>query len=937
MRTTTDPELRLNALHRELLLASAIDPEVALADYGVRTVMDTDRLPAPLRQNRAAAVPGLLFPLLNIDLQTRWQFRPNMPLIADNGRELKYVQESGVGSIFAIDPLWSSSPDVWSEGIPHDTVIVVEGTKRAIAIRECLRSTNEAVETIGILGAWNWGREGLASKAFIEQLGRRVPRRVEILFDADVRHNPDVWKSGSRLATVLGLQLGIEEVVFLDVSTINGTDRQGIDDVLGNLPAALRPGAVQRLREHSTPDLGPEPLSRTKAKGPVAKVSSKRDDRAELNKSFSATREAIGVMLSCLGGYPRDEAERLWAHADPNAYLTDAIIQVGSMGKPHRAQFLRGPWAEKLQIDLTKADEGLTAWDLLLLMCEGDEILASRVLEAHVDGQGFHLSNLEATLTEDCPDLESLLATYPAAGHPGEVLFAGDVSDIQLPDRTVPFPHPEEIERCARLPRDQIGAAQRVAAYMKDHLYFTADNGMWRLWNGRLFEPIDEHDVRAIIKGIIDAISSCESSCLPPAAKPEKSKGEDDRHREWAMTLRTPAVVDGLLRHLPSTPGIKVAQAFWIPDPDTLNCRDGVVDLRTGVLSAHDPKYRCTQIAKGSGRIDLAPTPDLQLVLDQFIKTDAEMPRVIERAFGLACTGHTAKYFSHWYGVPNAGKSTLPGALEAALGGGHVGLATANRGYAARLSSSDLMPMAPGAPRDGLMGVENMRLLTVDEASHARLDWDLVKKLSGDDETITTRGLYGRTAAWRSMVTLIMTGNDELAIDASDAGIEARFYPVRIDHAPPVLDPELASRLRTRTDNLDAVLALGIRGAKAWYDEGRPIRHAMPDFIEQMRANYLREANPVTSWMEECVTFVPAHGTPGCTKPIGAYPTLSEAHANYASWAKEHGRVRPMSNRALKSLMKGVRVERTTGLRNGQAKSVDWCLNIELKPTSNWV
>ncbi len=105
-------------------------------------------------------------------------------------------------------------------------------------------------------------------------------------------------------------------------------------------------------------------------------------------------------------------------------------------------------------------------------------------------------------------------------------------------------------------------------------------------------------------------------------------------------------------------------------DPELLNVANGVVDLRTGELLDHDPdllmRHR-TDVAYRPG----ATHPDWDTALQALPDTETTM--WVQQYLASGITGYTPRedVVTFWHGGGSNGKSTLLGAVQAAVGQGY--------------------------------------------------------------------------------------------------------------------------------------------------------------------------------------------------------------------------------------------------------------------------
>ncbi len=165
-----------------------------IAKRGVRSIANGRELPKGFswRQRRRGA--GMLFTVHRPDGSTSWTFKPDESDPKDPGR--KYEQPSkhygGPGNVLDVHPRMRHLIDDTSVEITF-----VEGIKKADAL------VSRGVLAVAITGVWNW----LSNSEPIPDM-LRIPveeRRVNICFDSDMLHNPNVQDAARRLAASISL------------------------------------------------------------------------------------------------------------------------------------------------------------------------------------------------------------------------------------------------------------------------------------------------------------------------------------------------------------------------------------------------------------------------------------------------------------------------------------------------------------------------------------------------------------------------------------------------------------------------------------------------------------------------------------------------------------------------------------------------------------
>lgn len=311
-----------------------------------------------------------------------------------------------------------------------------------------------------------------------------------------------------------------------------------------------------------------------------------------------------------------------------------------------------------------------------------------------------------------------------------------------------------------------------------------------------------------------------------------------------------------------------------------LNVANGVVDLRTSELRAHERADLMTK---------LAPTvydPDARSPLwDGFVERcsggDPELAAFLARAAGYSLTGSTAEevlFFAH--GPTATGKSTFLEALKAALGE-----------YARVADFESFLARAGDAGiRNDVARLAGARLVVsveVDEGK--RLAEGLLKMLTGGD-TVTARFLYSEAFEFRPMFKLWLAANARPKVNAGDEAMWRRILQVPFTETIPERerDPELKRRLRVEPEQRSAILAWAVRGCLDWQARGL----AIPDAVRAYTAEYRAENDPLREFVETC-----------CHVDSAATVTASELRAAYEAWAGANGE-RPIGNSAYGAALK---------------------------------
>jgi putative DNA primase/helicase len=281
------------------------------------------------------------------------------------------------------------------------------------------------------------------------------------------------------------------------------------------------------------------------------------------------------------------------------------------------------------------------------------------------------------------------------------------------------------------------------------------------------------------------------------------------------------------------------------PDPMLLNCANGVIDLRTGELQKHDPKYMMTRVSPVNYDPD-ASHPVLRAYLADVTEGKGDFGPYLRRCLGYTLTGlmHERVFFLV-LGPTTTGKSTFEEAAVAMLGSYAV---VTNMDTFLRRSNV-------GAVRNDLADFSGARLVTgveVDKNKH--LDETLVKQIVGGD-TISTRRLFKEYFSFHPQCKLWFAANAAPRMSDEDDALWIRAVDLPFDNQIPEekRDPCVKEILRDPAGGGPALLAEAVRGCLEWQRDGlgkcdavvqagRALRSQMDPYFEFFADHIVEEA-----------------------------------------------------------------------------------------------
>jgi putative DNA primase/helicase len=394
--------------------------------------------------------------------------------------------------------------------------------------------------------------------------------------------------------------------------------------------------------------------------------------------------------------------------------------------------------------------------------------------------------------------------------------------------------------------------AERVAVeVMQGRFCWTGQLG-WLRWTGKVWKECEQAAAaEAVREHFLDWFSR------------EVKAGADGPKRKALGGLLSAGRIASITT---LTRGLIMREAAdFDADPHLLNCRNGVVDLRTGRLMPHDPARsmrKVTSVSYEQGKTH----PDFTAALGCL---PAEVAEWYQVRLGQAITGFMTSDDSLIVaqGGGENGKTTLHGTLGAVLGGYYV------------LVSDRVLMASPDAHPTELMDLMGARFAVVEETPEARhLSVARLKKVVGTTE-ITARRIRQDSVTFKATHSLFLSTNYRPIVAETDRGtwrrlllvhfpytfgkaLEAiadgerlpRLDPGRHKHGDPTLRERLLASVRRDGPAARAALAWLVEGAGAWYSSGMVMPDAPARVVADTQA-WRAESDQVLRYITDRLEF----------------------------------------------------------------------------------
>lgn len=328
----------------------------------------------------------------------------------------------------------------------------------------------------------------------------------------------------------------------------------------------------------------------------------------------------------------------------------------------------------------------------------------------------------------------------------------------------------------------------------------------------------------------------------------------------------------GTLRRVRDTRGVFRSMVDATVDsfddsPDTLNCANGVLNLRTGELTPHSAAQRFTYCLS----VEYDPSADdsdWKKFLEANVEGGPEIQEYLQMAVGYSITGHTnEECLWYIYGPSRSGKGIFTEVMLALLGsplGIEVDFATFTSKREGDTQNFDLAPLKP------------TRLVVTSESNkYETLNAGKIKQLTGGNyirAALKHRDLF----TYRPQFKPWLVSNLPVNADVDD---DALWYRVKVLEFPNshigAEDKTLKVRMRSK-DNLRGVLKWAVEGAMKWY--AAPNGLVPPPCVSLSTQKHRDEIDYVGMWLEECTTVDPEW-----------WVSNDETYQSYKHWCTRSG------------------------------------------------
>lgn len=426
-------------------------------------------------------------------------------------------------------------------------------------------------------------------------------------------------------------------------------------------------------------------------------------------------------------------------------------------------------------------------------------------------------------------------------------------------------------------PYTDSGNGERLAALYKDEIAFCVEMGKWLIWDGRRWAVDDSDKVGQKAKAMARLLAAQAAGI---ADKDERKTAE-----KWARKSESHAGITATLKRAAGESQLPVRVVDLDRHPYLLNCRNGVVNLRTGELLPHDHMLLITKLCHVDYELH-AQCPRFLQFLEWAMggekNPDAEPPEsatrlvaFLQRAFGYCLTSDVSEKAAFVFFGPkgNNGKTTLLTVFRKLLAE-----------YSAQISIDTLMMThtQDAASRADLADLRGARLVTTSEVEKEhRLSEGKLKYITAGMGDIKACRKYENPIEFPATHKLIMDCNHRPVVRGTDDAVWRRLKPIpfeiTIAEDDPAFDKNLAYKLIAEGPG---ILAWAVRGCQVWAREGL----GDPPEITQANISWREHDDPLAEFFHDC-----------CQTEVQAWVRCAELSDTYSWWCKANHERFPLS------------------------------------------
>jgi len=396
---------------------------------------------------------------------------------------------------------------------------------------------------------------------------------------------------------------------------------------------------------------------------------------------------------------------------------------------------------------------------------------------------------------------------------------------------------------------NDFGNAQRMMVVLDGNAKFVRKGIGWIVWNDKYWE-IDVLNKRMASYALKAAVAFEDRLKAELAATNDRNIANTIfKKLQFALSSQNISKINATIEMAECFEEVQLDDAEQLDDDRStylLNCDNGLLDLRTGVLGSHDKSLYITKLTPTAYN-PKAKCPTFLKTLSYAFNKDKEMIAFMKRALGYSISGSlNEQAFFICYGPSGAnGKSTILEAIHEVLGEGVY----AKTSSAEAITSSGKTGQS-GTSQSSLAALRKIRFASVNEFSaSATLDEELIKRLTGGD-SVEARFMYKEVFVYKPCFKIWIRANNEPNIREVGAAFWRRLIEIPFNGQIPEVDrigpTEIRMQMKTESEG---ILAWLVQGFQDWNTNGLQ----KPEKVKAAVVQYRKDSDVFEQFLSESV------------------------------------------------------------------------------------
>lgn len=412
---------------------------------------------------------------------------------------------------------------------------------------------------------------------------------------------------------------------------------------------------------------------------------------------------------------------------------------------------------------------------------------------------------------------------------------------------------------------NDFGLGERFVQNNNSQIFYLEDSKSWSVWDGKKFiksEVMAKQKAKETILGISDEISQSRESKVVintnGKSKPVSRKELSAFHKKNCSY----SGINKMLKNATIIPEIISSSSEFDTHHNLLNVKNGIVDLKTGEMVAHDPNYKITNISNVDYDPD-AQSDEWDLFINNITENNEELKKYLQVIIGYAATGETAEQIIViLVGNGSNGKSKFLSIIQNVLGM-----------YAKATPTETLMKNNISRINTDEARLKGARFVVATEIDdEQKLDEAKVKRLTGNDQ-IAARFMRQDFFEFTPEFLIFMAVNFLPIVSASESMFRRIVViPFNAKFSNETLNKNIQEEL---LENPEAILKWIVDGAVEYYKNGIPYCKEVNETI----SNYYKSADVIGRFLAD---ETKSHDS---TYKVA----VSTLYAAYQGWAKKNG------------------------------------------------